>query len=68
MAAGAEPGASSGPAGAGSEEDIRPMRVDRATLDAAADAAGLTREQVQVLQATLYELSEIKRIVDESGD
>jgi hypothetical protein len=44
------------------------MRVDRATLDAAADAAGLTREQVQVLQATLYELSEIKRIVDESGD
>lgn len=48
--------------------DIYPVRVDRATLSAAGHAAGLTREQIQVLQATLYELSEIKRIVDESGD
>ena len=35
---------------------------------AASDDPGLTRKQVQVLQATLYELSEIKRIVDEGGD
>jgi DNA-binding transcriptional MerR regulator len=68
MIAGAEPGRSSGPVGSVAEADIRPVKVDQAMLDAAADAAGLTREQVQVLQATLYELSEIKRIVDESGD
>jgi len=66
MAAGTEP--ADVPMAPLPEGEIRPVKVDRATLSAAATASGLTREQVQVLQATLYELSEIKRIVDESGD
>lgn len=44
------------------------MKVDEATLKAAQATSGLSRDQVQVLQATLYELSEIKRIVDDSQE
>ncbi len=45
--------------------EAAPVAVDEATLNAVQSASGLSREQVQVLQATLYELSEIKRIVDD---
>lgn len=68
MAAGTEPAPAVVRVEPSDEAGIHPVTVDRATLSAAATAAGLTREQVQVLQATLYELSEIKRIVDESSE
>jgi len=43
--------------------------IDKAVLTAVANApSGLSREQVQVLQSTLYELSEIKRIIDDCAE
>lgn len=44
------------------------VQVDEATLTAVQATSGLSRDQVQVLQATLYELSEIKRIIDDSKE
>jgi DNA-binding transcriptional MerR regulator len=64
MNANAAPVSPAPPAGS----EALPAKVDRATLSAAGKASGLTREQVQVLQATLYELIEIKRIIDESAE
>lgn len=45
-----------------------PASVDEATLAAVQPASGLSREQVRVLRATLYELSEIRRIVDDGKE
>ncbi len=53
---------------ASAEAPAAVMKVDEATLKAAQATSGLSRDQVQVLQATLYELSEIKRIVDDSQE
>ena len=45
-----------------------PASVGEATLAAVQPASGLSREQVQVLRATLYELSEIRRLVDDGKE
>ena len=45
-----------------------PASVDEATLAAVQPASGLSREQVRVRRATLYELSEIRRIVDDGKE
>lgn len=37
-------------------------------LSVAAEAAGLSQEQVRLLQASLYELAEIKKTLDEAGE
>lgn len=54
----AQNGASTAPAGT-----PRPL-VDEETLAAASEVTGFSREQVQVLQAALYELGQIKRRLD----
>ena len=64
---GLAPQASASPAPAG-EAPAAVVKIDEATLKAAQATSGLSRDQVQVLQATLYELSEIKRIVDDSQE
>jgi DNA-binding transcriptional MerR regulator len=43
-----------------------PPQLDPELLKAAQEASGLSQEQVQLLQATLYELSEIRRLLDDA--
>ena len=50
---------------AGHEGLSPPPQLDPELLKAAQEASGLSQEQVQLLQATLYELSEIKRLIDD---
>lgn len=51
--------------GAAGEGLSPPPQLTPELLKAAQEASGLSQEQVQLLQATLYELSEIKRLLDE---
>lgn len=44
-----------------------PVQLSPELLEAAQKASGLSSEQVQILQATLHELSEIKRVLSEQG-
>jgi len=45
-----------------------PVQLSPELLEAAQQASGLTSEQVQILQATLHELSEVKRLLGDQGD
>lgn len=45
-----------------------PPQLDPELLKAAQEASGLSQKQVQLLQATLFELSEIKRVLDAPSD
>lgn len=46
--------------------DMPPLQLDPELLEAVRKASGLNEEQIQLLQATLYELSEIRRLLDEA--
>ena len=52
----------------GAEGVSPPPQLDPELLKAAQEASGLSQEQVQLLQATLYELSEIKRLIDDTPE
>ncbi len=50
------------------EQAAPEVRVKQAGAAAIQTTLGLTREQKQVLQSALYELSEVKKTLDESGE
>lgn len=50
----------------GESGDSPPPLLKPEMLKAAQEASGLSPEQVQLLQASLYELSEIRRLLDET--
>ena len=50
----------------GEGEAPTPPQLDEEKLKAAQEASGLSADQVQLLQASLYELSEIRRLIDEA--
>lgn len=55
-----------GPAAA--EKTAVEVSAKRGNASAAQTSPGLTREQIQVLQSALYELSEVKKLLDDSGE
>jgi DNA-binding transcriptional MerR regulator len=47
-------------------ERVDPPVLDTAAVEAAQEASGLDRDHVQILQATLQEISEIKRLLEDT--
>lgn len=51
-----------------SDADVRPVALSEEELVSAAQATGLSREHIRLLQATLYELTELKKLLSDPGE